>query len=82
MAENGTISEGQRSGRTRSGDRKKQSDPFYNDEQEWRFVILTAVVFDAHYGRLIVCDIQRNRLQIYNEIKNEIKEYQQAARTI
>jgi DNA-binding beta-propeller fold protein YncE len=49
-----------------------------NFEQEWRFAFPTAVVFDAHYGRLIVCDTQRNRLQIYNKVKD----YQPAARTI
>jgi hypothetical protein len=49
-----------------------------NFEQEWRFAFPTAVVFDAHYSRLIVADTQRNRLQIYNKLKN----YQPAARTI
>jgi DNA-binding beta-propeller fold protein YncE len=49
-----------------------------NFEQEWRFAFPTAVAFDAHYGRLIVCDTQRNRLQIYNKLKD----YQPAARTI
>jgi DNA-binding beta-propeller fold protein YncE len=49
-----------------------------NFEQEWRFAFPTAVVFDAHYGRLIVCDTQRNRLQIYNKVND----YQPAARTI
>jgi DNA-binding beta-propeller fold protein YncE len=49
-----------------------------NFEQEWRFAFPTAVAFDDHYGRLIVCDTQRNRLQIYNKLKD----YQQAARTI
>jgi hypothetical protein len=47
-------------------------------EPEWRFSFPTAVVFDAKYGRLIVSDTQRNRLQIYNKLKN----YQSAARTI
>jgi DNA-binding beta-propeller fold protein YncE len=47
-------------------------------EREWRFSFPTAVVFDAKYGRLIVSDTQRNRLQIYNKLKN----YQTAARTI
>jgi hypothetical protein len=49
-----------------------------NFEQEWRFAFPTAAVFDAHYGRLIVADTQRNRLQFYNKLKN----YQPAARTI
>jgi DNA-binding beta-propeller fold protein YncE len=47
-------------------------------EREWRFSFPTAVVFDAKHGRVIVSDTQRNRLQIYNKLKN----YQQAARTI
>ncbi|MGH8059432.1 MAG: NHL repeat-containing protein [Candidatus Entotheonellia bacterium] len=47
-------------------------------EQEWRFAFPTAVLFDAKYGRLIVADTQRNRLQIYNKLKN----YTTAARTI
>jgi DNA-binding beta-propeller fold protein YncE len=47
-------------------------------EAEWRFSFPTAVVFDDHYGRLIVSDTQRNRLQIYNKLKS----YQSAARTI
>jgi DNA-binding beta-propeller fold protein YncE len=47
-------------------------------EPEWRFSFPTAVVFDAKYGRLIVSDTQRNRLQIYNKLRN----YQSAARTI
>jgi DNA-binding beta-propeller fold protein YncE len=47
-------------------------------EREWRFAFPTAAVFDAHYGRLMVADTQRNRLQIYNKLKN----YQSAARTI
>jgi DNA-binding beta-propeller fold protein YncE len=49
-----------------------------NLEREWRFAFPTAVVFDAKHSRLIVSDTQRNRLQIYNKIKD----YQQAARTI
>ena len=36
-------------------------------EPEWRFSFPTAVVFDDHYGRLIVSDTQRNRLQIYQQ---------------
>jgi DNA-binding beta-propeller fold protein YncE len=47
-------------------------------EREWRFSYPTAVVFDDHYDRLIVSDTQRNRLQIYNKVKD----YQSAARTI
>jgi hypothetical protein len=47
-------------------------------EREWRFAFPTAVIFDAKLGRLIVSDTQRNRLQIYNKLKD----YVQAARTI
>jgi len=47
-------------------------------EPEWRFAFPTAVVFDERNDRLIVSDTQRNRLQIYNKLKN----YQTAARTI
>ena len=47
-------------------------------ECEWRFAFPTAVIFDATLGRLIVSDTQRNRLQIYNKLKD----YAQAARTI
>jgi DNA-binding beta-propeller fold protein YncE len=47
-------------------------------ESEWRFAFPTAIVFDAKYGRVIVSDTQRNRLQLYNKLKN----YTTAARTI
>jgi sugar lactone lactonase YvrE len=47
-------------------------------EREWRFAFPTAVLFDTRYDRLIVSDTQRNRLQIYNKLKN----YVPAARTI
>jgi sugar lactone lactonase YvrE len=47
-------------------------------EPEWRFAFPTAVLFDAQHSRLIVSDTQRNRLQIYNKLKN----YVPAARTI
>jgi DNA-binding beta-propeller fold protein YncE len=47
-------------------------------EREWRFSYPTAVVFDETHGRVIVSDTQRNRLQIYNKVKN----YTTAARTI
>lgn len=49
-----------------------------NPEQEWRFSFPTAVLFDTQHDRLIVSDTQRNRLQIYNKLKN----YVPAARTI
>jgi hypothetical protein len=47
-------------------------------EREWRLAFPTAVVFDTEHGRVIVSDTQRNRLQIYNKLKN----YTAAARTI
>ena len=47
-------------------------------EREWRFSYPTAVIFDEKHGRVIVSDTQRNRLQIYNKVKN----YTTAARTI
>jgi DNA-binding beta-propeller fold protein YncE len=47
-------------------------------EREWRFAFPTAVLFDTRYGRLIVSDTQRNRLQIYHKLKH----YVPAARTI
>jgi len=47
-------------------------------EREWRFSFPTAVLFDAKHSRLIVSDTQRNRLQIYNKLKD----YQMAARTV
>ena len=47
-------------------------------EREWRLAFPTAVIFDAKHGRVIVSDTQRNRLQIYNKLKN----YTTAARTI
>jgi hypothetical protein len=47
-------------------------------EREWRFAFPTAVIFDTKLNRLIVSDTQRNRLQIYNKLKD----YAQAARTI
>jgi DNA-binding beta-propeller fold protein YncE len=61
-----------------SPDSMKRRREVHSLEQEWRFSFPTAVVFDDHYDRLIVSDTQRNRLQIYNKLKN----YQPAARTI
>jgi len=61
-----------------SPDSMKRRREVHSLELEWRFSFPTAVVFDDHYGRLIVSDTQRNRLQIYNKLKN----YQSAARTI
>jgi sugar lactone lactonase YvrE len=61
-----------------SPDAMKRRREVHSLEREWRFSFPTAVVFDEQNGRLIVSDTQRNRLQIYNKLKN----YQQAARTI
>jgi DNA-binding beta-propeller fold protein YncE len=61
-----------------SPDAMKRRREVHSLEREWRFSFPTAVVFDPKHGRLIVSDTQRNRLQIYNKVKN----YQQAARTI
>ena len=47
-------------------------------EREWRLSYPTDVIFDAKHNRVIVSDTQRNRLQIYNKVKN----YTTAARTI
>jgi DNA-binding beta-propeller fold protein YncE len=47
-------------------------------EREWRLAFPTAVLFDTQYDRLIISDTQRNRLQIYNKLKD----YVPAARTI
>ena len=42
-------------------------------EREWRFAFPTALIFDAKYSRLIVSDTQRNRLQIYNKLKDYVQ---------
>ena len=39
-------------------------------EPEWRFALPTGVAFDAEKQRLLVVDTQRNRLQIYNKLKD------------
>jgi DNA-binding beta-propeller fold protein YncE len=61
-----------------SPDAMKRRREVHSLEREWRFAFPTAVVFDAKHGRVIVSDTQRNRLQIYNKLKN----YATAARTI
>jgi sugar lactone lactonase YvrE len=53
-----------------SPDAMKRRREVHSLEREWRFSFPTAVVFDDHYGRLIVSDTQRNRLQIYNKLKD------------
>ncbi|ETX07145.1 MAG: hypothetical protein ETSY2_12895 [Candidatus Entotheonella gemina] len=45
----------------------------YTLEPEWRFMMPTALVFDADKSRLLVADTQRGRLQIYNKPKDYIE---------
>ena len=40
----------------------------YSLEPEWRFAMPTGVTFDIANSRLIVADIQRSRVQIYNKV--------------
>ncbi len=42
----------------------------YSLEPEWRFYHPRGVTFDAKKDRIIVADSQRNRIQIYNKLKN------------
>ena len=42
----------------------------YTLEPEWRFAMPTGVTFDVANSRLVVADIQRSRVQIYNKVKN------------
>lgn len=46
--------------------RREVSDP----QVEWRFNLPTGLVFDTVNQRLIVADTQRQRLQIYNKLKD------------
>jgi len=39
-------------------------------EPTWRFCFPTAIDFDTAHDRLIVADSQRNRLQVYNKVRN------------
>ena len=45
----------------------------YTTEPEWRFALPVGVTFDARKERLIVCDSQRGRLQIYNKVKGYLE---------
>jgi DNA-binding beta-propeller fold protein YncE len=38
-------------------------------EPEWRLALPRSVAFDQRRGRLVIADTQRNRLQIYNKLK-------------
>ena len=49
-----------------------------NFQQEWRFGLPTSVTFDQVYNRLLVVDCPRQRIQIYDKLK----EYSQPARTL
>ena len=46
--------------------RREVRDP----QMEWRFNLPTGLVFDTVNQRLIVADTQRQRLQIYNKLKD------------
>jgi len=43
-----------------------------NLEPLWRFCFPTAVDFDPKTDRIIVADSQRNRLQIYREVRDYV----------
>ena len=40
-----------------------------NMEVEWRLGMPTALAFDTRNNRIMIVDTQRNRLQIYNKLK-------------
>ena len=44
-----------------------------NLEQLWRFCFPTAVVFHAKTDQIIVADSQRNRLQVYNKVRDYVE---------
>ena len=44
-----------------------------NLEKEWRFAMPTGVTFDASRNRLFVTDTQRQRIQVYNKVKDYIE---------
>jgi len=44
-----------------------------NQEPLWRFCFPTAVDFDPKTDRIIVADSQRNRLQIYQKVRDYIE---------
>ena len=39
-------------------------------EVEWRLEYPSGLAFDAANSRLLIADTQRNRIQIYNKVKN------------
>ena len=41
-----------------------------NLEPQWRFCFPTAVEFDPETDRIIVADSMRNRLQVYQKVRN------------
>ena len=42
-------------------------------EPEWRFEVPTGVTFDPEKNRLLVCDTQRQRIQIYNKVTDYVE---------
>ena len=51
-------------------DVKKRRREVRSLEAEWRFALPTGVAFDGVKQRMLVVDTQRNRLQIYNKLKD------------
>ena len=45
----------------------------YTLEPEWRFTLPSGVAFDAEKGRLLVAESQRDRVQIYNKLKDYLE---------
>ena len=50
-----------------NADYAKRRREVHSTEPEWTFAQPTAVQFDAANGRLLMVDIQRSRIQIYNK---------------
>ena len=45
----------------------------YTMEPEWRFTVPIAVAFDGGKGRLLVAETRRERVQIYNKLKDYLE---------
>ena len=45
----------------------------YTLEPEWRFTVPIAVAFDGGKGRLLVAETRRERVQIYNKLKDYLE---------
>ena len=56
-----------------NSDVKKARRRVYTLEPEWRFSTPTGVAFDADKGRLLVVESQRDRVQIYNKLKDYLE---------